>query len=87
LFTVSDTFARHHHDFMRSCQEKVRHELETKGYVMYEATDDEEEEEEEEEEEAVAHQKFQGGDGHQEEEEEEGGGGHQERQKGKRSKH
>ena len=55
---------------MRSCQEKVRHELETKGYVMYEATDDEEEEEEEE---AVAHQKFQGGGGHQEEEEEEGG--------------
>jgi hypothetical protein len=31
LFTVCDTFTRHHHDFMRSCQEKIRHEYETKA--------------------------------------------------------
>ncbi|CAN6373234.1 unnamed protein product [Urochloa humidicola] len=43
--TVSDTFHRYWDDFISTGQEKVRHELLTKGYVTYEATDDEEEEE------------------------------------------
>lgn len=40
LLTVADVLCRRDHDFIHTVQEKMRHELETKGYITYEATDD-----------------------------------------------
>jgi hypothetical protein len=48
LSRVSNVFTRHFLDRISALQDKLRHEVEAKGYAEYEATDDDDEEEEEE---------------------------------------